>query len=261
MLKWRCPYCGTALDEAESELGVGRECPKCTMVSDCPQEEYHKQRLRRLAEMKQTRSLTPAELREAAIHYRALGRDDRAKKAMEKAERIAKGERAELDIEVEAVSDELPLGVKKDSTPKVVGKYAEWPDAINRPVGIEIASVTASAALFVVLVIFGMMVDTAPCRLALLFFGNGLAAMLIGAGCGARGGNCGLGWFIGLLCPPLGAVYAFMTTTWERVTVSDNARMVGGVFIGLGTLPWVVIAYLAYSKHFFSEMLTALGVA
>jgi hypothetical protein len=252
MISWPCPYCRATIEVPEADLGVGKACSQCGVPSHCPSDVYHKQRLRRLKALKATRALTASELREAAIHYRGLGQTDKADRAERAAELAARGDPVDHPIEISSPTDQPPPPPPPSvPLPRPAARASEEePEVLNRPVGSEIGPLLTGLVLMI-----SAVGTTAPLNrpLTQVFLVTAMASLVVAAGCGMRGGNCGNALVLSLLFTPLtGTVYTFVATTWERVTISDGARVGGGALAATGGLAWFGALMWAGGKGFFA---------
>ncbi|MBI5833221.1 MAG: hypothetical protein HZB16_13070 [Armatimonadetes bacterium] len=222
MITYRCPGCGERLNVVESELDRQVECAACGMPSRCPASDYHKSRLRRLKSELAKRPLASAELREAAVHYRGLGQDDKARRAEKAARRAAETGVAEADSELAG------------AVAAVTADFADYEpapaphDALALAIGAAVwAGVTVGAAL------------VHPAAVAPLF-AHGLAAMAVAGACAVRGSAAGWTLLGGvLLGAPFGMAYGLL---YRGSAPRHLPRADSGVALGMAvvtTAVWV----------------------
>ena len=86
-MTYHCAACGFKLTAPDELAGSWTICPGCGQDSQVP-DPSHRDRLRELHVVQQTRGLNADELREVAGHYRALGNLDKAETYYEKSLQI-----------------------------------------------------------------------------------------------------------------------------------------------------------------------------
>jgi hypothetical protein len=247
MITYRCPYCQEPVNIAESEIGEAHDCPNCAVASECPEDAYHKSRLKRLKETQAERSLTADEWREAAIHYRGLGRADRAAQA-EKLHRRA--------IERAARPGPEPLP-EPELGPALRWMISDDAVELNRPAGSEAIMLSLGLLLMVTVLFLGALMARGLAAFMLL---DGLAALVIAAGCALRGGDCGAAFLAGvLLTPAAGLLYTWVATNPERVEADDAGRNAGSLLCALAGLTWAGIMGWAKASGLLAVWLSLSG--